>query len=95
MNKVVISVSYGEFSLSQEALDALETRKGEPVPSEGRHLDRHDPDLIAVVEELGERANGDFAELVIVLISGNEYNIDVYDGSESVYTPKNFRWTVI
>lgn len=41
-------------------------------------VDRDDPDLIAVVEELGsERASGDFAELEIVDIpDGIQYEID-------------------
>ena len=49
--------------------------------------DRSDSDLIAVIEELGEKANGWAAELAIVEIpddvNGNWY-IDEYDGLEHV-----------
>ena len=46
---------------------------------------RSDPDLIAVIEELGERANGFAAELGIVEIpEGVKWHIDEYDGSEHV-----------
>jgi hypothetical protein len=92
MTKIVVSYSYGGFSLSEEAIAAIEARKGEPVWCQGIDLDRHDPDLVAVVEELGERANGDYAELVIVQIPGNQYNLLTYDGSETVITPETYGW---
>ena len=42
---------------------------------------REDPILIEVIEELGKRANGPFAKLVIIDIpDGMEYEIDDYDG---------------
>jgi hypothetical protein len=51
----------------------------------GREIDRADPDLIRVVEELGEEASGRFAELHIVEIpDGTAYSIDEYDGLEHV-----------
>lgn len=51
--------------------------------------DRHDPDLVAVVEELGEKANGECANLAIEEIpDGAEYEIDDYDGNESVVPPR-------
>ena len=47
---------------------------------------RTDADLIAVVRELGKKANGAHAELVIVEIpDGVEYEIDEYDGVEIVH----------
>lgn len=47
---------------------------------------REDPILIEVVEELGKRANGPFAKLVIVDIpDGMEYEIDDYDGFETLH----------
>lgn len=46
---------------------------------------RHDPLLIQVVEELGEAANGNCAEIKIVDIpDGVEYDIEEYDGLEWV-----------
>lgn len=53
---------------------------------ETRSFDRHDPLLIRIVEELGEKASGGFAKLKIVEIpDGTNYEIDEYDGMESVH----------
>ena len=46
---------------------------------------RHDADLVRVVEELGDTANGRCAELKVVEVpDGVEYEIDEYDGAERV-----------
>jgi len=46
---------------------------------------RSDPTLVAVVEELGERANGAYAELVVVEIPDDvDWYIHDYDGQETV-----------
>lgn len=46
---------------------------------------RSDPRLVAIVEELGERANSEFANLVVVEIpDGVDYVIKEYDGFEHV-----------
>jgi hypothetical protein len=48
-------------------------------------IDRHDPDLIKVVETLGTEANGRCAELSIVEIPDDvEYVIEEYDGNEHI-----------
>jgi len=48
-------------------------------------IDRDDPHLIQVVEELGRAASGDFAELKIVEIPDDvQWEINEYDGSEWV-----------
>lgn len=54
--------------------------------------ERHDPDLVAVVEELGSRANGMCAKLVVEEVSGL-YRIDEYDGYESIEVPDDINWT--
>lgn len=55
--------------------------------------DRTDPDLIAVVEKLGDEANGDCAKLKIVEIpDGVDYEIQEYYGNESVHE-KHRSWS--
>jgi len=61
-------------------------RKYESHLLPSRPTDRTDADLIRVIRELGEEANGHCAELEIIEIpDGIEYNIDEYDGVESVH----------
>lgn len=51
-----------------------------------RSIDRSDPLLVRVVEELGDVASSRFAELEIVEIpDGVEYEICDYDGIETVH----------
>ena len=56
-----------------------------------RDVSRHDPVLVQVVEELGDKANGMCAKLAIAQVSG-PYRIDEYDGFESVETPGSYDW---
>lgn len=49
--------------------------------------ERHDPDLVTVVETLGtKRASGTYSELKVIDIGDSKYHIDEYDGNESVIT---------
>ena len=57
------------------------------------NVDRHDPVLVQVVEELGKEANGPHADLRIEEVDG-PYRIDEYDGMESVETPDSYEWIV-
>ncbi len=60
-----------------------------------RELKRTDPILIRVIEELGEEANGDHADLRIEEIqTGIRYRIDEYDGSERVITVEDYEWEI-
>ena len=61
----------------------------------GDHLPRHHKDLVAVIEALGDGADGDCAELCIAHISGNQYRIEEYDGAEEVVTPEESDWIFI
>jgi len=50
---------------------------------------RSNPDLIEVIERLGEKANGTCARLAIEDIPDNSrYEIEEYDGMESVVPPR-------
>jgi hypothetical protein len=58
-----------------------------------RDLDRADPVLVQVVEELGDTANGRCAKLRIEDVpAGTLYRIDEYDGNESVMTQDTYEW---
>jgi hypothetical protein len=46
-------------------------------------LDRHDPILVSVVKQLGDRANGSCADLEVVKVRGR-YRIEEYDGRETI-----------
>lgn len=107
MTKVVINRCYGGFRLSEEAERLYIERKrakGEEIETfdyedDGvEHiscydLKRHDPDLVAVVEELGDDANGTCSKLQIVEIESKIYRISEYDGMERVITPDtNWDW---
>lgn len=51
----------------------------------GHEIERNDPELIRVVEELKEKANGQFSHLKIVKIpEGVHWYIEEYDGLEHV-----------
>lgn len=60
-----------------------------------RDIDRDDPVLAQVVEEMGDGASGDYAALCIAeLPAGTLYRIDEYDGMESVMTQDDYDWKV-
>jgi len=60
-----------------------------------RDLDRTDPALVQVVEELGEKASSWASKLVVEeLPKGTLYRIDEYDGYESIETVDNIDWKV-
>ena len=62
---------------------------------EVRKIPRHDKDLVEIVEELGEEANGSCASLSIEKIDTPMYRIVDYDGCETVETPDSIGWVVI
>jgi len=59
-------------------------------------IDRADPILVQVVEELGsEAASGECARLRIrELEPGTRYRIDEYDGNETVMTIDSYDWRI-
>lgn len=94
MNKVVINNCYGGFSLSSVAIARL-AEVGVEASEYNPGCERHDPRLVAIVEELGELAGGQFAELIIEEVSEDRYIIREYDGLESITTPSMIRWTKV
>jgi hypothetical protein len=90
MKKVAYNASFGGFGLSEKACEVLTKIKGKPVsPYDFNGYDRADPDLIKVIEDLGDEANGSFADLQIKEIpDGASFEIDEYDGNESVEPPR-------
>lgn len=90
--KVVYNACYGGFTLSSEAIVKLKELGVQGLDDSGYFMDsvlaRHDPRLVQVVEELGDKASGRCAKLRATEISGNRYRIDEYDGRESVVEPE-------
>jgi hypothetical protein len=94
--KVVVNRCYGGFTLSDRAqalllergvVPEVERLKGE---DDANHLyrrleklPRHDPELVKVVEELGEAASGECSELAVVEVQLG-YDIRNFDGAEKV-----------
>ena len=57
----------------------------EEYVSMSRTDDRTNPHLIAVIEEMGEEADGDYAQLEIIEIPDDvDWYIDYYDGMETI-----------
>lgn len=84
--KVVINQCYGGFSLSKAAIEQYAERSGK-LESEfyDRHIDRDDSDLVDIVEEMGEKANGLCARLAVIEIpDGVSWQVEEYDGYEHI-----------
>ena len=80
--KIVINNRHGGFGLSKEALVLFNERSGAVVTYDF-NIKRNDPILVEVVEQLGEAANGDYAELRIIEIPDDvQWTIEEYDGAE-------------
>ena len=97
MTKIVYNACYGGFGLSDEA----EIRYRELTGNVGNEdfdvydIDRADPILVQVVEELGGKSGSWAADLMIEEVpAGTKYRIDVYDGLESVMTPDDYTWRI-
>jgi hypothetical protein len=77
----------GEFPKDAVGTDFLKIEakyKKEPQ-FYGHDYDRYDQDLVRAVEELGEAASGKYAKLKVIEIpDGIEWEIDDYDGIESI-----------
>lgn len=95
--KVVINVRYGGFGLSDAAIELLRSKHG--VAYDSMNVTRNLVALVDVVEALGGKANGEYADLAVVpLKRGAKYVICEYDGMEwvaeshRVYDMKTKKW---
>jgi hypothetical protein len=86
VRKVVINTRFGGFSLSNEARSMYRDRKGLADADFSMYeIPRDDADLVAVVEQLGKKADGDYARLKVVEIPADvKWQIEEYDGSEHI-----------
>ena len=83
MTQIVINVCHGGFSLSEQAQARYRELAGVPVAEFVWELDRSDPHLVKTVLELGELADGRYAELKVVTIPDDvEWSIHEYNGAE-------------
>jgi len=85
--KVVINTCFGGFCLSDKAVRRYwELRGKKPDKDWWRgDLERNDSVLVQVVEELGENACGEFAQLKVVEIpDGVDYEINEFGGKEHI-----------
>lgn len=95
---MVINTCFGGFGLSQRAAEEVFRRKNIPYALEkfgsrvypladGKTVDeyvpRNDADLVAVVREMGQAANGDLADLKIKSVTIS-ISTDNYDGKETI-----------
>jgi len=97
LTKVVYNISFGGFSISPEALTRMQElgyTGSADVYNDCAYLNecvRHNPILVQVVEELGNKANGFGSNLRIAQVFG-PYRIEEYDGAETVIEPDDYTW---
>ena len=79
--KIVINSCFGGFCLSDEAILCLECEYSFEYDNR-----RTDPDLINVVENLGELASGPFSDLRVIEIpdDATDWELNDYDGLEGI-----------
>jgi hypothetical protein len=83
--KIVINTCYGGFGLSKEALALFNERSGTTITYE-HDIERNNPILVEIVEQLGEAADGNYAELKVVEIPDDvQWHIAEYDGWETIH----------
>lgn len=94
MTKVVYNDCFGGFGLSDKALK----RYNDITGKERKYcwdMDRADPALVQVVEELGKAASSDLGSLKIAEVpEGTKYRIDEYDGNERIMTIDDYAWSI-
>jgi len=86
MQKIVINRCFGGFGLSDKACEMYNDRKGFPADMVTPYdIPRDDADLVAIVEELGEKASNRLSALKVVEIPDDvQWTVEEYDGLEHV-----------
>jgi hypothetical protein len=88
MTQIVINTRHGGFGLSEAALslyNEFQLEVGGPVIEYDGEISRDCSRLVAVVQALGDEANGPYARLKIVTIPDDvDWTIMEYDGAEWV-----------
>ena len=87
MQKIVINAQHGGFGLSDEAMQLYKILTGIPPqnPVYYWEIARDSPQLVQIVEQFGDCANGCYSSLKVVEIpDGVEWTIGEYDGCEWV-----------
>lgn len=95
MPKIVINTEFGGFNLSEKAVDMLNDRKGlKNDEFDYWQISRDDPDLVAIIEELGsQEVGGRYSTLKVVEIpEGVDWIIQDYDGVEWI-AEKHRTWS--
>lgn len=92
--RVVINTEFGGFSLSRAAMDEVVRRKGWQLDEDGfvvgkgepPHylLERYDPDMVAVVEEIGVVAAGGEGSKLQIVEADSGFVIEDFDGRETI-----------
>lgn len=82
--KIVINTCFGGFSLSATAKDYYDQLTNTDVVY--WDIERNDPTLVHVVEELGTASWGTYAQLKVVDIPDDveDWEITYYDGLETI-----------
>jgi hypothetical protein len=87
MQKIVINRRHGGFGISDEAMELYKILVGIPPANlvYDFELDRDNPQLVQIVEQLGTRADTRYSGLKVVEVpDGVEWHIHEYDGMEHV-----------
>lgn len=87
MPLIVINTRYGGFRLSEAAHTLYTQFTGIALPTlvDGHGIDRSDPVLVHIVQELGPKASGPWCHLTVIEVpDGVDWIICSHDGKEWV-----------
>ena len=82
--EILINICFGGWTMSKKAIGLYKLRNPENV---FKDFSRHDPILVQIYKELGNEFDDRYSKTIIIKILKkyeNYYDIDEYDGRESV-----------